>query len=78
MADKPKKVILDCSTGESILVELTAEEIAAGEARAAQIALEEQARQEAEAQKQADRESAMSKLTALGLTEDEALALVGA
>lgn len=78
MADTPTKLIIDCATGEQTVVPLTAEEIAERDL----IAAEEQARretEEAEAQAKADaKASAISKLTALGLTEDEALALVGA
>lgn len=77
MADRPTKLVVDCATGESTLVELTDEEIAEREAQAAQMALDEQARAEAQAQKEADKASALAKLTALGLTEAEALALAG-
>lgn len=77
MTDTPTKVIVDCSTGEQSVVPLTAEEIAQREAD--RIAWEaEKARLEAEAQAKAEaKASALAKLTALGLSEDEAKAIVG-
>ena len=77
MANTPTKLVIDCATGVRKEIPLSAEEIAAREALAQQSALEEQARQEADAQKEADKAAAITKLTALGLTEDEALALAG-
>lgn len=74
----PTKIVVDCSTGESTEVELTAEEIAQRDADAAvfaaQRAEEEAAKQAAAAAKQA----AQDKLKALGLTDIEVAALVGA
>jgi regulator of protease activity HflC (stomatin/prohibitin superfamily) len=78
MANTPTKLVIDCSTGERKEIPLSAEEIAECEAMAAQAEAEEQARLEAQAQREADRVSAIAKLTALGLTEDEATVLVGA
>lgn len=77
MADKPTKLIVDCSTGEQTVVELTAEEIAQLEAD--RVAAEAQrAEQEAvEAVKAAKRMSAADKLRALGLDEAEVSALLG-
>jgi hypothetical protein len=74
---KPTKVIVDCSTGEQTVIELTAEEIA--EIEAARVVAEaERATQEAEAQAKADaKASALAKLAALGLTEEEAKAIAG-
>ena len=73
-----EKVIVDCSTGESTIVPLTAEEIAEREAAAAAFAEAEAAR-EAEAQvKAAAKQSAQDKLKALGLSDIEIAALVGA
>lgn len=77
MADIPTKLIVDCSTGERILVPLTAEEISEREVMAQEAEAQRLAEEEAQAQREADRASAISKLTALGLTEDEALALAG-
>ena len=69
------KVIMDCSTGESTTVPLTAEEIAqrevdhlAYEAEKAELLAIESAKAEAQA-------SAVSKLEALGLTAEEIAAL---
>lgn len=77
MADKPTKLIVDCSTGEQTVVELTDEEIAQIEAD--RVAAEAQgAEQEAaEAAKAAKRMSAADKLKALGLDEAEVTALLG-
>ncbi len=59
------------------LKSLTDAEIAEREAQAAQAAIEQAEREAAEAQKQANKESAKSKLEALGLSEDEINALIG-
>jgi hypothetical protein len=68
------KVIVDCSTGETTVVPLTAEEIEAIEL-AAQQAEEEKARQEEAADaKEAARAEILAKL---GLTEEEAAVLLG-
>lgn len=75
--DRPTKLIVDCSTGEQTVVELTDEEIAQLEAD--NIAWEaRRAEQEAlEAAKAETKASALAKLAALGLTEDEAKAIAG-
>lgn len=77
MTDTPMKVIVDCSTGESVEVPLTPEELEqreldriAYEAQEAERLAAEQARSEAEA-------SAFEKLSALGLTAEEIAALKG-
>lgn len=79
--ETPVKVVVDLSKpkGErESIVPLTAEEIAEREAMALQAA-EEQAQREAEEQAKADaKASALAKLAALGLTEEEAQAIVGA
>lgn len=77
MANTPTKLIVDCTTGESQTVPLTDEEIAEREqlhAEAEQLRLAEEAAAQAKADAIA---SAIAKLTALGLTEAEALALGG-
>jgi len=72
-----EKVIVDCSTGETTVVPLTPEEIAAAEA-AAVIAAEQQAQAQAEADAKAQaKASAEAKLAALGLTSDEVAVLLG-
>jgi hypothetical protein len=75
MTETPTKVIVDCSTGESTIVPLTAEELAqretdrlTWEAQEAERLAAEEARSSAEA-------SAVAKLTALGLTAEEIAAL---
>ena len=80
MSNTPVKVVVDLSKPKGqreSIIPLTEEEIAQRELDALQAA-EEQAQREAEEQAKADaKASAISKLTALGLTEEEALALVG-
>ena len=72
------KLVVDCSTGAVEEVELTAEEIAQREADAAAYA-EAKAKEEADAQaKAAAKQAAQDKLKALGLTDIEVAALVGA
>ena len=75
---RPTKIIIDCQTNESIELELTDEEIAQLEADK----LEAEARrnaQEAEMLAKAEaKASAIAKLAALGLTEEEAAAIAGA
>lgn len=71
----PTKLIVDCSTGITTEVELTAEEIAQREADAAAFAVEQAEREAAAAAKAAAKASAESKLAALGLSADEIAAL---
>jgi hypothetical protein len=71
----PTKLIVDCSTGITTEVELTAEEIAQREADAVKAEADRAAREAAEAAKAAAKASAESKLAALGLTADEIAAL---
>jgi hypothetical protein len=68
-----KALIVDAITGESYERPLTAEEIADREI----MQLEAEARQAEQDAKVASRLSAIEKLAALGLTEDEVGALVG-
>ncbi len=76
MAETPTKLVVDCATGEQTIVPLTAEEIAEREAVAAQLETE-RAEREAEAQAKAEaKASALAKLETLGLTEEEANALI--
>jgi len=69
------KLVVDCSTGITTEIELTAEEIAQREADALAAAEAESARLVEEAAQAALKESAKAKLTALGLTEEEIAAL---
>lgn len=72
------KVIVDCSTGEQTVVPLTAEEIAELEAAAAKAEQDRLAAEAEAAQKAALKQAAQDKLKALGLTDLEVAALVGA
>jgi hypothetical protein len=76
MSEILTKLIVNCETGEEHIIPLTEEEIAQMEAD--RIAFEEaQAAAQAEADaKEASRQSGIAKLLALGLTEEEANALV--
>jgi len=74
----PTKLIVDCSTGVTTEVELTAEEIAQREADAAAFAEAEAQRLADEQAKAAAKQAAQDKLKALGLTDIEVAALVGA
>jgi len=67
----PIKLVIDCSTGETTEVELTAEEVAAQQV-GQELAVQLQAELEVKA---AARESALAKLAALGLTPEEIAAL---
>jgi hypothetical protein len=71
----PTKLVVDCSTGETTEVELTAEEIAQREADAAAFAAAKAAEEAALAEKEAAKTSAIRKLEAVGLTADEIAAL---
>lgn len=73
---KPMRLEVNCSTGEEAYIELTDTEIAELEVKAVEAA-ERKAAAEAEAQAKANaKASALDKLTALGLTEAEAAAIV--
>jgi hypothetical protein len=76
MSEILTKVVVNCETGEQEIIPLTPEEIEQLEAR--QVAWEaEKAAREAEAQAKAEaKASGIAKLIALGLTEEEAQALV--
>jgi len=69
------KLIVDCSTGVTTEVELTAEEIAEREAMAAEYATQKAAKDAEAAASAAVKESANAKLAALGLTAEEITAL---
>lgn len=74
----PTKLVVDCSTGITTEVELTAEEIAQREADAAAFAEAEAQRLADEQARNAAKQAAQDKLKALGLTDLEVAALVGA
>jgi hypothetical protein len=69
------KLIVDCSTGVTTEVELTAEEIAERETMAAEYAVQKAQEDAAKAAVEAAKASANSKLKALGLTDAEISAL---
>jgi hypothetical protein len=71
----PTKIIVDCSTGVTTEVELTAEEIAQAEADAVAWATEKAARETEATAKAVAKASAEAKLAALGLTPEEIAAL---
>ena len=73
-----EKVIVDCSTGETTIIPLTAEEIAELEAAAARAEQERAAAEAEAAAKAAAKQSAQDKLKALGLSDIEIAALIGA
>lgn len=75
MIETPTKVIVDCSTGESTIVPLTAEEIAQRETDRLAWEAQEAERKAAEEIKENLKASANAKLKALGLTEAEVNAL---
>jgi hypothetical protein len=71
------KLIIDCVTGATTEVELSAEEIAQREADAEAFAEQEAARQVEADAKAAAKLSAQAKLKKLGLSDAEIEALVG-
>lgn len=73
----PIAVIVNCETGQVEERPLTPEEIAQREADAAAAAAAEAERLAEEEAKAAAKASALAKLEALGLTADEASALLG-
>lgn len=77
MSERPVKVIYDCSTNTETIVELTDEEIAQKEADMLAFQQQELEKIAEEEAKAAAKASAIAKLTALGLTEEEALAIIG-
>jgi len=72
----PTKLVVNCATGEQTEVELTAEEVAQREANQAAFAAAEAERIAAAAVVAEAKASGLAKLIALGLTEDEANALI--
>jgi hypothetical protein len=76
MSETLTKVIVNCETGEQSVVPLTAEEIAQMEAAQVAAQAEADARAVAEMAAAEAKASGIAKLLALGLTEEEANALV--
>ena len=73
MADRPTKLVVDCSTGITEVVELTDEEIAQREADAIAFEQAKTARQAEEAEKAARKAELLAKL---GISEDDAKLLL--
>jgi hypothetical protein len=73
---RPTKIEINCETGVETITEMTDEEIAQREKDVAMYEAEK-AEREAEAQAKTEaKASALAKLEALGLTEEEANALI--
>ena len=75
MAETLTKIVVDCSTGETTEVPLTAEEIAEAKAAAEAFAAEQAAREAADKAVADAKKSAEAKLKALGLSDAEIAAL---
>ena len=77
MSEAPTKIVVDCSTGETQIIPLTAAEISQRDQDAAAYATAQAEREEAEAATAALKASARAKLIAgTPLTEEEAAVLV--
>jgi hypothetical protein len=74
---KLTRIEVDCATGEQKVIELTAAEIAELDQMKAQAEADKAVRDAEEAAKAEAKASALAKLAALGLTEDEAKAIAG-
>ena len=74
---KLTRVEVNCATGEQEVIELTAAEIAELDQMKAQAEADKAIRDAEEAAKASAKASALAKLAALGLTEDEAKAIAG-
>jgi hypothetical protein len=76
MSETLTKIVVNCETGVQEVIPLTAEEIAQREVDAAAFAVAEAERIAAEEAAAAVKASGIAKLLALGLTQEEANALV--
>jgi hypothetical protein len=76
MSETLTKLVVNCETGQEEIIPLTAEEVAELEQNRLAFIEEQEAEQAAANAKEALRQSGISKLMALGLTEEEANALV--
>jgi hypothetical protein len=75
MTDTPKKIVVNCETGVTEEIELTAEEIAEMKSNQALAEAQLLAYESEQSAKAVARESALNKLAALGLTDEEIAAL---
>jgi hypothetical protein len=73
--DKPTKIVTNCTTGVTEIIELTDEEIAAAQADAAAYVARRAELEAVQAAKTVAKASADAKLAALGLTAEEIAAL---
>lgn len=73
---KPTKLVINCETKQQEVIELSDDEIAQLEADQLAAQAQREADELAAAEKAAAKQSAMDKLTALGLTADEVAALI--
>jgi hypothetical protein len=72
---RPTRIEVNCTTGETSIIELTDAEIAANEASALAAADQQAAREAEEAAVAAAKATGQAKLAALGLTAEEIAAL---
>lgn len=70
------KIVVDCTKGTTAYLPLSAAEIAQRDQDAASAAEVNAAREAAEAAKEAAKQAALAKLEALGLTAEEAVAVL--
>ena len=75
--EKPQHHIVNCETGETTIVDFTEEEIAHFTQMAEKEDADRAIRQAEDLARAEAKASALAKLTALGLTEEEATALAG-
>lgn len=75
--EKPQHYIVNCETGETTIVDFTDEEIAQFQAMAEQDNADRAIREAEDLARAEAKASALAKLTALGLTTEEANALAG-
>lgn len=75
MTETPMKVVVDCSTGESVTIPLTTQELEQRELDRLAYEASEATRKAAEEEKENLKASANAKLKALGLTADEIAAI---
>jgi restriction endonuclease Mrr len=76
MSDKPTKLVVNCTTKEEQVIELTDEEIEQIELSAIAFATEKEEREAAAEEVATLKESGKAKLAALGLTAEEIDAII--
>lgn len=74
--DRPTKLVINCETKQQEVIELSDDEIAQFEADRLAAQAQRETDELAAAEKAAAKQSAMDKLTVLGLTADEVAALI--